>query len=308
MLSPDQLTALFQKIHQIFRINEDAEITIEVNPADVNDKFLEKAELLGINRLNIGIQSFDDNILNFLGRRHNSNQAISSIHYAREAGFENLGIDLIYGIPGQSRVEWKKNLQYAVSLNIPHISCYQLTLEANTPLGSEYLRGSFEVPDNDELFEWFMETSIFLEESGYYHYEVSNFSLGKSMMSRHNSKYWRHVPYLGLGPAAHSFDGVKRWWNIRSLKSYFRMLNSDRLPVENCEELNSENLKLESLFLGFRTKAGIKLAEFEEKYGYDLSEDRKIVMLIEAGHLEIKNGIMQPTRTGMALADSMALL
>ncbi len=310
LLTFDQLDCLLKQLSQNFKICEQAEITIEVNPADINENVLENIKLLGINRLSIGVQAFDDKILKFLGRRHNSSQAINAIHAAHHAGFENFGIDLIYGIPGQNLTDWGKTLQQATSMNIPHLSCYQLTVEANTPLGSEYRQGSLELPDNDELFDWFMHTSIFLEKSGYYHYEVSNFARGESTISRHNSKYWQHVPYLGLGPAAHSFNGGKRWWNVRSLEDYLGRLNADQLPEENCEELTLEDLKLESLFLGFRTKSGIKLTEFEEDFGCDLlsMENRQLEPLLQAGYLKIVNGSLKPTRKGMAIADSLALL
>ncbi len=310
VLHPEQLALLFANLLQNFAIRDDAEITLEANAADLSLPLLEEMRSLGINRLNIGVQSFDKDILNFLGRRHTSEQALQAIDAALKAGFENCGIDLIYGIPGQSRHAWRKTLEQALSLNIPHLSCYQLTVEPDTPLGRAYQSGAFELQDSDELFEWFRETSEFLEASGYAHYEVSNFSRSESRMSRHNSKYWRHVPYLGLGPAAHSFDGAKRWWNVRSLDKYLRQLDADQLPVENCETLTSEELQLESLFLGFRTKAGIDLADFTEKYGWDLWSSKKgqLEPLLHAGHLKIANGRLQPTRTGMALADSLALL
>jgi len=310
VLTSDQLNRIVAQLHQNFEILDEAEITLEANPADINVSDLEEIRSLGINRLNIGVQSFDNSILNFLGRRHNGNQAIQAIQAAFKTDFDNFGIDLIYGIPGQSRHAWKKTLQQAVSLNIPHLSCYQLTIESDTPLGRAHAQRLFEMPGNEELFEWFMDTSQFLEESGYCHYEVSNFSRNESLMSRHNSKYWQHVPYLGLGPAAHSFDGEKRWWNVRSLEEYVCQLNADKLPIENCERLTGEELQLESLFLGFRTKAGIHLADFEEKYGCNLwsLKKRSLEPLLAAGHLRLVDGRLQPTRTGMALADSMALL
>jgi len=310
ILTSDQLNGLMVQLHQNFEILEDAEITLEVNPADIEGPILESMLSQGINRLNIGVQSFENTVLNFLGRRHNGRQAIQAIQAARQSGFDNFGIDLIYGIPGQSRCAWKRTLEQAVSLNIPHLSCYQLTLEPGTPLGKAHALGLFQMPDNDELFELFMETSEFLEDSGYCHYEVSNFSRGESLTSRHNSKYWQHVPYLGLGPAAHSFDGFKRWENVRSLEGYLQKLHGGELPIKNCEALTSEELQLESLFLGFRTKAGIHLKDFADKYGWDLWSMKKnsLEPLLAAGHLKIADGRLQPTRTGMALADSMALV
>ncbi|OPY84236.1 MAG: Oxygen-independent coproporphyrinogen-III oxidase 1 [Syntrophus sp. PtaU1.Bin208] len=310
ILTPLQLADLLSHLRQNFEFTEDAEVTLEVNPADIDVSFLEQIHLLGINRLNIGVQSFDDRILDFLGRRHNSAQALQAIMAARQAGFDNFGIDLIYGIPGQNRSTWKKTLEQVLSLNIPHLSCYQLTVEPETPLGRACAQGLCKMPDNDELFEFFMDSSEFLEDAGYCHYEVSNFALGAFRMSRHNSKYWRHIPYLGLGPAAHSFDGKKRWENVRSLEGYLRRLSRGEWPLEDCETLTEDELQLEMLFLGFRTKAGIDLDNFSKMFGFDLWAKKKHVLepLLAAGHLKITAGRLQPTRTGMALADSLALL
>jgi len=310
ILTMDQLADLLIHLRQNFGFSEDAEMTLECNPADVDVRILKQLHSLGINRLNIGVQSFENEVLSFLGRRHDSTQALQAIFAARQAGFNNFGIDLIYGIPGQSQGTWEKTLQQAVSLNIPHLSCYQLTLETDTPLGQAYGQGLFSMPDDDELFELFISTSKFLEDSGYLHYEVSNFSHGESRISRHNSKYWQHVPYLGLGPAAHSFDGNRRWKNIRSLESYLQQLEQGKSPIEDCETLTSEELQLETLFLGFRTKAGIDLDEFEERFGFDLLKMNKdsLEPLLAAGHLKITAGRLQPTWTGMALADSLALI
>lgn len=310
ILAIDQLADLLTHLRQDFRFSEDAEMTLECNPADVDVRILKQLHSLGINRLNIGVQSFDNEVLSFLGRRHDSTQALQSIFAARQAGFDNFGIDLIYGIPRQSQDVWKKTLRQALSLNIPHLSCYQLTLETDTPLGRAYGQRLFVMPDHDELFDLFMNTSKSLEDSGYIHYEVSNFSHGESRMSRHNSKYWHHVPYLGLGPAAHSFDGNNRWKNIRSLEGYLQQLEQSKSPIEDCESLTIEELQLETLFLGFRTKAGIDLDEFEERFGFDLLKIKKdsLEPILAAGHLKITAGRLKPTRTGMALADSLALI
>ncbi len=310
VLRPDQLNRLLEHLHQHFEISKEAEITLEANPADISVSVMKELRSLGINRLNIGVQSFDNRILEFLGRRHNGRQAIRAIEASLQAGFGNFGIDLIYGIPGQKRNTWIKTLEQALTFQIPHLSCYQLTVEPETPLGQSYKKGLFLTPDNDELFELFMDTSEFLEKAGYCHYEVSNFARGDSRISRHNSKYWHHIPYLGLGPSAHSFDGEKRWMNVRSLEDYIQRLNQGKLPMEFCENLTREELQLEALFLGFRTRAGIDLDDFEEKFGWNLwsVKERDYELLLDAGHLKIVNGRLQPTRTGMALADSLALL
>ena len=196
---------IFKTINKSYKINPPAEITMEVNPGDVSLEYFQSLRSLGINRLNIGIQSFDDNILKFLGRRHNSAEAIAAIDDSRKAGFDNIGIDLIYGIHGQNISLWKKTLQKALSYSPEHISCYQLSLETLTPLYKEYARQDIKLPAEKEQLKFFQVTADELENAGYIHYEVSNFARKDKYKSRHNQKYWQHVPYLGLGPAAHSF-------------------------------------------------------------------------------------------------------
>src|SRR5208283_40603 len=252
--------------------------TMEVNPGDVSLEYFHALRLLGINRLNIGIQSFDDNILKFLGRRHNSGEAITAINDSRKAGFDNIGIDLIYGIYGQKISLWKKTIQQALSHAPEHISCYQLSLETGTPLHKEYARQGINLPTEKEQLIFFQTTADKLENAGYIHYEVSNFARFDKFKSRHNQKYWQHAPYLGLGPAANSFLENKRFWNKAAVKTYLNEIAQGKMPVEETETLSSEQLQLEALFLGLRTKEGIDLKRYKTKYGVDLlAEKRKII-------------------------------
>jgi oxygen-independent coproporphyrinogen-3 oxidase len=271
---------------------------------------LQALRSLGINRLNIGIQSFDDNILKFIGRRHNSAEAISAINDSRKAGFDNIGVDLIYGIHGQKISLWKKTLQNPLSYSPEHISCYQLSLEKGTPLHKEYALQGINLPAEKEQLKFFQTTANELENAGYIHYEVSNFARKDKFKSRHNQKYWQHAPYLGLGPAAHSFLDNKRWWNTSAVKTYLKEITQDKMPVENTETLSIEQLQLEALFLGLRTKAGIDLKRYKTSYGVDLLEDKKTIIdaLIKNKLVELKNGLLRPTRAGMAIADSLALI
>jgi oxygen-independent coproporphyrinogen-3 oxidase len=283
---------------------------MEVNPGDVSLEYFQALRLLGINRLNIGIQSFDDNILKFLGRRHNSEEAISAINDSRKAGFDNIGIDLIYGVHGQKISLWKKTIQQALSYAPEHISCYQLSLETGTPLYKEYALQNIKLPAEKEQLKFFHTTADELENAGYIHYEVSNFARKDKFKSRHNQKYWQHVPYLGLGPAAHSFLGNRRWWNTSAVKTYLKEIAQDKMPVENTETLSAEQLQLEALFLGLRTKAGIDLKRYKTRYGVDLLVDKKTIIdaLIKNKFVELKDGFLRPTRAGMAVADSLALI
>jgi oxygen-independent coproporphyrinogen III oxidase len=310
LLSIGQLETIFKTINKSYKIDPHAEITMEVNPGDVSLEYFQVMHSLGINRLNIGVQSFDDNILKFLGRRHNSAEAIASINDSRKAGFDNIGIDLIYGVHGQKIPLWKKTIQHALSYAPEHISCYQLSLETSTPLHKEYATQGINLPAEKEQLNFFQTTADELENAGYIHYEVSNFARKDKFKSRHNQKYWQHAPYLGLGPAAHSFLGNRRWWNTSAVKTYLKEIAQGKIPVENTETLSAEQLQLEALFLGLRTKAGIDLKRYKTSYGVDLLKDKKIVIdsLIKNNLVELNNGFLHPTRAGMAVADSLALI
>ena len=309
VLSPDDLEGLAAEIRAAFTITHDAEITLEANPGDITRELLTAVRRAGVNRLNIGVQSFDDTILAFLGRRHDRARALSAFAAARDAGMDNIGIDLIYGIPGQGMEAWLATLRAAVALGPEHLSCYQLTLEEGTPLAERSGRGEVALPGEALQADFFWNTAEFLEESGYIHYEISNFAR-PGRESRHNRKYWDHTPYLGLGPAAHTFSGRERRWNRRSLGAYIRDLESGHEPIEAREWLDEEQLRLESLFLGFRTARGICLERFQARYGRDLLADKGdwIERLSGEGLVEIRDGFLRPTRSGMAVADSLALI
>jgi oxygen-independent coproporphyrinogen-3 oxidase len=310
LLSLDQIKALLDKIRHDFTILSGAEITIEVNPADWGKNDLNKARDMGINRISIGVQSFNEEELIFLGRRHNSGQAMRTIQDALDAGFGNIGIDLIYGLPCQTFQQWQDSLLKGLSLEPAHLSCYELELKDRTPLGLKCEKGEFPLRTEDAGRDFFMRTSEILEESGYIHYEISNFARGMDKASRHNQKYWDHTPYLGLGPSAHSFKDGRRWWNHESLHDYISNLEGSLLPAGSSEELTGEQLRLEALFLGLRTRKGIDLVEYHRRYGYDLMEEKGQVLkeLSRTGLVEIECGFIRPTRAGMAIADSLALL
>jgi putative oxygen-independent coproporphyrinogen III oxidase len=310
LLSMQQLESIFTAINKYYKIDPHSEITMEVNPGDVSLEYFQSLRTLGINRLNIGIQSFDNNILKFLGRRHDSQEAIAAINDARTAGFTNIGIDLIYGVHHQDIKLWKLTLQKALSFTPEHISCYQLSLDGKTPLYKKYAAEGIKLPKEKEQLKFFLTTDEILENAGYIHYEVSNFARRENLKSKHNMKYWQHVPYLGLGPVAHSFLGNKRWWNKPFVNKYLKEITQGKMPVENTEELTAEQLQLEALFLGLRTKAGIDLKLYKIRYGADLLEDKKTIIdaLIKNKLVELKDGFLRPTRAGMAVADSLALI
>jgi len=313
-LSPQQMEDILMSVQKNFDLISNPEITpeitVETNPADLDRSFLESMREIGINRINIGVQSFDEKVLDFLGRRHSAKQAISAIEASRKAGFCNIGLDLIYGVPEQGIDSWLDTLKQAVAFSPEHISCYQLTLETKTPLGMRYQAGEFSLPGEELQHEFFMKTSELLEDAGYIHYEVSNFALGTKFTSRHNQKYWDHSPYLGLGPSAHSFQYNRRWWNHPSLDQYLAAINAGNLPIEETEILMIEQLRLEALYLGLRTKKGVSLQDLKNRYEYDLFTEKKEMLdkLQEEGLISIQNGYLYPTQTGLAVVDRLALI
>jgi oxygen-independent coproporphyrinogen-3 oxidase len=313
VLADADLEGLLDAIRTAFTVTPDAEITLEANPGDFTPGMLAVLKQAGVNRLNIGCQSFDDATLELLGRRHRGQEAAAAIPMARDAGFTNLGIDLLYGLPGPAEASfsaWLATLETALAFAPEHLSCYQLTLEPGTPLALAKERGECSLPDSDLQARYFFRTAEILEAAGYGQYEVSNFARAAPFQSRHNGKYWRHVPYLGLGPAAHSFDGSLRRWNHRSLGAYLAALAAGKPPVAHCERLSSEELRLEALFLGLRTRRGIDLEDFKRRYGQDLLRDKKEILkrLREERLVELEDGFVRPTHAGMAVADSLALI
>ncbi|KQC07417.1 MAG: hypothetical protein APR62_06420, partial [Smithella sp. SDB] len=249
LLTSKQLADIFTSINKYYKIDKSAEITLEANPGDISLDYLKTLRDIGINRLNIGIQSFNDKILKFFGRRHSAKEAIAAMEATRVAGFDNLGIDLIYGVHGLGIKSWVNTLQKAVSFKPGHLSCYQLSLSEKTSLYKKYSLNEWHLPDEKTELKLFLITAEELGNAGYTHYEVSNFALTDKFKSRHNQKYWRHVPYLGLGPAANSFLNYKRWWNKATVNTYLKDIACGKMPVEDSETLSSEQLQLEALFL-----------------------------------------------------------
>ncbi len=309
-LDTRQLAELLQRIRKAFPISPDTEITVEVNPGDVDTVFMRELRDAGVNRVSIGVQSFDSSILKSLGRRHNGREGRDAVEAVRTAGFDNIGIDLIYGVPGQSHELWRETMETALGFNPEHLSCYELTIEDGTPFYSRIERGELSLPGEAQAYRFFSMTSAFLEQRGYTHYEVSNFAREQAFISRHNHKYWDHSPCLGLGPAAHSFNENRRWWNHRCLEHYLRDVNNGRAPLAGKEDLSPEELQLEALYFGFRTKRGIHVPDFRERYGIDLFREKGVALrgLRDEGFVTLEDEFLAPTRRGLALADRLCLL
>ena len=313
VLPDDVLAEIMNAVNRHIAVAPDSEITIEANPNDLNLERLTNLRSLGFNRLSLGVQSFDDKVLRFLGRRHTADEARLAIKQARRAGFDTISLDFMYGIPDQKHEDWLATLGEALSFEPEHLSCYQLTIKEETPFFARVQQNEFQPCADEEQAELFMATSAFLEENGYSHYEVSNFCRAENLQARHNRKYWEHVPYLGLGPSAHSFDGRRRWWNAKSVEEYVEKLlrgkgaaekthNADFLPLEGCEELTDDQLRSEALMLGLRTRRGIALDSLLDNQG-----DMKNMEKLQAeGLVTIAGSRVRPTPRGMLLADSLA--
>jgi len=270
VFSIKELSDILNQINKFFRVEENCEITIELNPDDVNQDYMEGLKKLNINRISLGVQSWRDPDLKMLNRRHNSEQAAAALTEVFNAGFNNVTIDLIYGIPGMTVKEWSSNLDKAFSFDIKHLSAYHLTIEPGTVFGKMQEKGHFTEIDEDESNAQFNTLIEKAEAAGFIHYEISNF--GKpGYFSKHNSNYWKQVNYLGLGPSAHSFNGYSRQWNIRNLNGYIKSINSGKSFFEK-EELDTKARFNEYIMTSLRTMWGIDLEYIEttfEKEGYD---------------------------------------
>jgi oxygen-independent coproporphyrinogen-3 oxidase len=303
LLSAAALGDLLDFFQKRFSLSADCEITLEANPGDLDTKTTRELRIIGINRLSLGAQSFSDEALLFLGRRHRVADAVQAIEAGRSAGFDNLGVDLIFGLPGQTGRHWREDLTRALSFQPEHISAYQLTPEEGTPLGNEAAQGRVRLWGEEESAHIFLETSRILEGRGYLHYEVSNFARGEDRISRHNRKYWQQIPYLGLGPSAHSFLNRRRWWNPTSLEEYLDRLRGGQRPTAGEELLSLDQIRLESLLLGFRNREGVALDQLRlnPSSGAVLSE------LEVSQKVNRQEDRLIPTPSGYLLADRLPL-
>jgi putative oxygen-independent coproporphyrinogen III oxidase len=304
VLDEPALAALVEHLFKAFRFAPDAEITIEANPNDITPEKLRALRAAGVNRISLGVQSFDEQDVSVLRRRHSVRESVDALTLIRSCGFTSTSIDLIYGIPGQTMAAWLATLQKAVSFQPEHISCYQLTMAEGTLFGQMHGDGQLQLPGEKESETLFLTTARFLEENGYLQYEISNFARGEEHCSRHNRKYWQHAAYLGLGPSAHSFQEAKRWWNVRSIKKYCASIEEGRVPVAGAEVLTEEQLALESLYLGLRTRDGIDLS----KVGNCQITDTVLPQLLKEDYVKITGSRVVPTKKGFLVADRLPLL
>jgi oxygen-independent coproporphyrinogen-3 oxidase len=315
VLEAESLDHIIETAHRHLTIRGDVETTLEINPGTVSRESLAEYRRAGINRLNIGVQSFHGRNLQFLGRIHSVAEATLSVEWARQAGFDNIGLDLIYGLPGQDKKNWLGDLNRALDTQTEHLACYMLTCESGTPLSRDVNSGRIQWPQDGTVRELFDTTIDFLTTHGFLQYEISNFARemdhgSEPRYSRHNQKYWSLAPYTGFGPSAHSFIAPQRYWNHGSIENYVRQIKAGRLPIAGKEKLTREQMIIETIYLGLRTTRGIDLDRFEKMFDMSFAKifEGKIADLAKDDFI-----ILTPTRCaltprGMAYLDSIAAL
>jgi len=326
LLKPEQIFSLLELIKTRFEVATHPEVTLETNPNTVDLQKLEALLESGVTRLSLGVQSFYPAELKFLDRDHSDKESVAAVQNARKAGFKNISIDLIFGLPKQKLFTWQKNLELAVELNPNHISTYNLTYEEGTPLTARLKRKEVEILADETQKQMFLTTIDFLQANGFEQYEISNYAK-PGCQSIHNKKYWDGSPYLGLGVSSHSFLNNRRFWNVRNINTYISALENETLPIEGGEKLDIKQRALEKVFLGLRQRRGIDLKSFEdeiglaffERYARSMSKFFEVdfrnaeltaelvsgVRDLQGMFLEIEGGFLRLTKDGIVLSDSI---
>lgn len=304
-LSADDFAEIFSAIYKVYPVTPDAEITVEANPDDLTPEYTAMLRTLPFNRISMGIQTFNESTLGLLQRRHTAQQAVRAFHECRRAGFGNISIDLMYGLPGETLASWEKDLDQAIALHPEHISAYHLIYEEGTALWKLREQHRVEEADEDLSLALFGTLIDRLTAAGYVHYEISNFCL-PGLHSRHNSSYWTGKKYIGCGPSAHSYNGVSRQWNIASLDRYVKG-TADGLPPCEVEELDLYTRYNDFVITAIRTAWGMPLAGLRETYGEELHDYclRMAAPHLRQGTLEIRNGVLKLTRQGVFISDGI---
>ena len=305
VLNVEDIKLLIDTVRQNYPVSQNPEITLEANPDDLSEENLSAFAAIGINRLSIGIQSFFEEDLKLMHRAHDSVQAKKCLELATRY-FDNISLDLIYGIPGMTNERWRQNIETALSFGIPHISSYALTVEPKTALNKLIQTGKVAAPKDEVAQEHFLILVETLEANGLVHYELSNFGQ-ENYFSRNNSAYWLGKKYLGIGPSAHSYDGVSRSWNVANNALYLKAIQKGELPRE-VELLSQEDRYNEYIMTGLRTIWGVSLVRIEQEFGTDYLNylKQQSQKFIHDGLLIITDGILKPTLKGKFLTDGIA--
>ena len=304
LLSAEEIEKILGEIFKLFDCSPE-EITLEANPDDLSPYYIRSLSRLPINRLSIGIQSFNDADLKRMNRRHTSSQAISAVKECQDAGLDNISIDLIYGLPGQTLEQWEKNLRIAINLQAPHISAYHLTYEKGTEFFKQWKQGHISPVEetlSKAMFDILRNT---LKEAGFRQYEISNFAK-PGMESKHNSSYWNDVPYIGLGPSAHSYNGVSRQWNVSDIGIYIKALEKGS-PFYEIEELDNNTRYNDFVITSLRTMNGMDTNLMKEKFGDKLSTYclKNAETFINRNLLELKDKKLRLTEDGIFVSDGI---
>ena len=304
-LSQEELEEIFSTLYNIYKVKDDAEITLEANPDDLTPEYVHMLRTLPINRISMGIQTFQEETLKLLHRRHTAQQAIEAFQRCREAGFQNISIDLMYGLPGETLDSWKEDLQQAIALRPEHISAYHLIYEEGTTLWKLKEQHQVEEADEDLSVTLFRTLIDELTRAGYEHYEISNFCM-PGLHSRHNSSYWTGKKYLGCGPSAHSFNGTSRQWNVASLDKYIHAIQQGKLDYE-IEELDIYTRYNDFVITTIRTHWGMSLSQLRSTYGEELYRYclRMAKPHLAQGVLEMKEDTLKLTKEGIFISDGI---
>jgi len=296
LLTVEDLRKILSSVNSRFNVAVNPEITLEANPDDIIEGYYKELLSLGVNRLSLGIQSWNNNRLKYLGRRHSAAQSAAALEQAFKEGFENVSVDLIYGVPGMSTEDLKKDLEETFNFPVKHLSAYHLTIEEGTRFGKMKEGGRLVEAEEDTSLAMFSLLGEECKSRGFIHYEISNFAK-EGYISRHNSSYWKQIPYLGLGPSAHSFNGRSRQWNISNLKKYLHSINKGLLPFEK-EELGMLTLFNEYVMTSLRTMWGIDLEHVERLYDKELHD-----YLVNLSEKYIRYGLMRYNKNTLILTD-----
>ncbi len=303
ILTPENISDILKKLKITFSIIPDVEFTLEANPLDLNLAYLQEIRNIGVNRLSLGVQSFDNNVLNYLSRTHREIDSHKVIELVQKAGFENYTMDLIFGVPGMDMALWKKQLDTFKSYDIPHLSAYALTVEEKTALDIFIKKGKIEAPLEESAASHLEYLIEWASQNNYEHYEISNLSK-KGFHSKHNSSYWNREKYLGLGPSAHSFDGKKRYWNIASVKKYIEQIAQAQIPSES-ETLTEVDVYNEIVLTSLRTADGINVALLAEKYLPHFLQQTS--SYLHNGYLIQKGDFYKLSKKGLLFSDAISM-
>ena len=315
--TPSQLQSynfeqIFERIYRIFSVSDNPEVTIEANPDDLSDSYISSLKTLPVNRISIGIQSFADKELRLLNRRHTSREAVDAVARCKDAGLENISIDLMYALPGQTEESWAYNLDKAIALDVSHISAYSLTYEEGTSIFKMMERKEIEPVDDDLCEQFFRLLKKKLADAGFVHYEISNFakcsdSFPEGRISLHNSSYWNGTHYLGLGPSAHSYNGVSRSWNVSSISGYIKALKDGSAEVRETELLDDVAKYNDFIITRLRTMWGVSLNELKRQFGekrerYFLEKSEPFLRL---NMLKKQGGIVKVSEESIFISDAI---